>query len=150
MSQLSGEHRAFAIEAFLKGGESYVGARRQFCSHYNIRRLRDGPSENLIRKWVIKFRATGSAINQSRPGTSRTSRTEETINEVAASVRRKRAAALNVTKSTVERILKRDFKFHPYKIQIVQEINENDYNLHKSFCQTIIERFQYFEYCVLE
>lgn len=149
MSQWSGEHRAFAIEAFLKGGESYVVARRQFCSHYNIRRLRDGPSENLIRKWVINFRATGSAINQPRPGPSRTSRTEETINEVAASVRRnprlsirKRAAALNVTKSTVERILKRDLKFHPYKIQIVQEINENDYNLRKSFCQTIIERFR--------
>ncbi|CAH1644860.1 unnamed protein product [Spodoptera littoralis] len=85
MSQWSGGRRAFAIEAFLKGRKSYVVARRQFCSHYNIRRLRDGPSENLIRKWVIKFRATGSAINQPRPGPSRTSSTEEIINEVAAS-----------------------------------------------------------------
>lgn len=115
-----------------------------FVSHSN-----SSSSENFIRKWIIKFQATGSAINQPRPGPSRTSRTEEIINEVAASVRRnsrllirKRAAAFNVTKSTVERVLKRDLKFHPYKIQIVQKINENDHNLSKSFCQTIIERFR--------
>ncbi|OWR50151.1 Transposable element Tc3 transposase [Danaus plexippus plexippus] len=120
MSHWSGENRAYTIEAFFKGGEWYVVARR----HYRF------------------------TINQPRPDPSRTSRTEETINEVVASVRRnprlsiaKRTAALNVTKSTVERILKPDLEFHPYKIQIVQEIFENNYNLHKSFCQTIIERF---------
>ncbi|KAF9794797.1 hypothetical protein SFRURICE_017487 [Spodoptera frugiperda] len=42
----------------------------EFCSRYNIRRLRDALSEDLIRLWVRRFRATSSAANNPRPGVS--------------------------------------------------------------------------------
>lgn len=75
MSQWSSEHRAFAIEAFFMSDDSYVIARRQFCSHFDIRRISDGPSVNLIRSWVQRFRTTASAMNTPQPGPSRSSRT---------------------------------------------------------------------------
>ena len=59
MSQWSGEHRAFAVKAYFKANNSCINARRQFCTRFDIRRLSDAPSENLIRTWVQKFRATG-------------------------------------------------------------------------------------------
>lgn len=149
MPQWSGEYRAFAIEAFFKSGDSYVSARRQVCSRYNIRRLSDGPSVNLIRSWVQRFRETSSALNTPQPGPSRTSRTTENIREVERSLRenprisvRKRAAALGLPKTIVHEILQEDLKFHPFKIQLVQELKENDFNLRKNFCETMLERFR--------
>ena len=67
----SGEHRAFAIEAFFKSNDSCVIARRQFCLRFGIRRISDGPSVNLIHSGVQRFRASASALNTSRPGPSR-------------------------------------------------------------------------------
>ncbi|CAK1604586.1 unnamed protein product [Parnassius mnemosyne] len=129
MSQWTGEQRAFAIEAYFKANDSCAIARRRFCSRYNIRRLRDAPSENLIRLWVRRFRKTSSAANNPRPGSSRTSRTDDNIELVANSLRdnprqsvRKRAAALGLPKTIVHEILKKDLKLHPFKIQIVQAL----------------------------
>lgn len=117
MSQWSGEHRAFAIEAFFKS-DSFTTARRKFCTHYKIKRLSDAPSVALIRQWVKKFRETGSANNLPRPGPSCTSRTPENILQVQQSLRenpglslRKRAASLKLSKSTVHKILMEDIKY---------------------------------------
>lgn len=146
MSQWTGEQRAFAIEAYFKANDSCAIARRRFCSRYNIRRSRDAPSEDLIRLWVRRFRATSSAENKPRPGPSRTSRTNENIELVAASLRdnpvRKRAAALGLPRTIVHEILKKDLKFHPFKIQIVQALKPNDHNMRKKFCETMLERFR--------
>lgn len=149
MSQWSSEHRAFAVETFFKSNESYVIARRQFCSKFGIRRIRDGPSVNLIRSWVQRFRATASAMNVARPGPSRSSRTPENIELVESSLReklrlsiRKRAASLGLPRAIIHEILKKDLKFHPFKIQIVQELKESDFDLRKKFCETMLERFR--------
>lgn len=149
MSQWSSEHRAFAIEAFFKSNDSYVIARRQFCSHFGIRRISDGPSVNLIRSWVQRFRATASAMNTPRPGPSRSSRTPENIELVEESLResprlsiRKRAASLGLPRAIIHEILKKDLKFHPLKIQIVQELKESDFVSRKKNCEMMLERFR--------
>lgn len=149
MSHWTGEQRAFAVEAYFKANDSCATARRRFCSHYNIRRLSDGPSENLIRLWVRRFRETGTAANNPRPGPSRISRTNENIELVVNSLNnnprqsvRKRAAALGLPKTIVHEILKKDIKLHPFKIQIVQALKPDDYNLRKNFCEMMLERFR--------
>ena len=148
MSQWSSEH-VFAVETFFKSNDSYVIARRQFCSKFGIRRIRDGPSVNLIRSWVQRFRATASSMNVPRPGPSRSSRTPENIELVESSLRenprlsiRKRAASLGLPRAIIHEILKKDLKFHPFKIQIVQELKESDFDLRKNFCETMLERFR--------
>lgn len=139
----------FAIEVCFKANHSCAIARRRFCSRYNIRRLRDASSEDLIRLWVRRFRATISVANNPRPGPSRRSRTDDNIELVANSLRddprqsvRKRAVALGLPKTIVHEILKKDLKLHPFKSKIVQALNPNDYNLRKSFCETMLQRFR--------
>uniref|UniRef100_A0A2H1V0U8 SFRICE_030809 n=1 Tax=Spodoptera frugiperda TaxID=7108 RepID=A0A2H1V0U8_SPOFR len=136
MSQWTGEQRAFAIEAYFKANDFCAIARRRFCSRYNIRRLRDASSEDLIKLWVRRFRATSSAANNPRPAPSRSLR-----DNPRQSVR-KRAAALRLPKTIVDEILKKDLKFHPFKIQIVQALKPNDNILRKSFYETMLQRFR--------
>lgn len=149
MSQWTSEQRAFAVEAYFKSNDSCTIARRQFCARFDIRRLSDGPSVNLIRTWVQKFRATGSTVNNPRPGPSRTARTEENIQRVENSVLqnprqsvRKRASSLALPKTTVQRILSKDMKLHPFKVQLVQALKPSDFIMRKEFCENMLSRFQ--------
>ncbi|KAL7630171.1 UNVERIFIED_CONTAM: hypothetical protein RMT77_019690 [Armadillidium vulgare] len=148
MERWSGAHRAFAIEAYLTSGKSYAAARRKFCSQYNIRRVKDAPSINLIKKWMIKFRETGSALNIKLKGPIPSVSTEENVQRVSDAVNsnprrslRKHAAALGIKKSTLHNIVKKKLSFHPYKIQIVQALKENDYLLRKTCAERILAEF---------
>ena len=107
------------------------------------------PSENLIRTWVQKFRATGSTVNKPRPGPSRTLRTDENIQRVETSLRenprqslRKRASALALPKTTLHRILTMDMNFHPFQIQLVQALKTDDYKVRKKFCENMLSQFR--------
>lgn len=149
MSHWSGAHRAFAVEQYLKCGESLVRARRAFCTHFDIRRLSDGPSTQLIWSWVQRFRQEGTMVNRPTPGPSTSATTPEHVSQVRSEVIRnprksirKIAASTGIKKSTVHVILKKKLKFHPYKQQIVQSLNESDYPLRESFARTMLERFR--------
>ncbi|KAL4719816.1 hypothetical protein ACJJTC_013533 [Scirpophaga incertulas] len=133
MSQWQGSHRAFAVEAYFKAGESLLKARQQFCSHFKIRRVSDGPSTQLISAWVQKFRKTGSTLNIHPPGPSTSVATPENISTMREEIRknprksvRKVAASTGLKKTTVHKILKYQLNFHPYKLQIVQQLKEGD------------------------
>lgn len=74
------------------------------------------------------FDDTGSILNFIHSGVRRTVRTPEDIERVRAAVmrspcrsRRKQASALNIS-NTVLWILRKDLNFHPYKIQIFEEL----------------------------
>lgn len=148
MERWSGPHRAFVIEAYLTSGKSYAEARRKFCSHYNIRRVKDAPSINLIKKWITKFRETGSAMNIKNMGPIPSVSTQENLQRVRDAVIanprrsiRKHAAALGIKKSTVHNIIKKKMCFHPYKIQLVQALKENDYVLRRTCAERMLTQF---------
>ena len=44
--------------------------------------------------------------------------------------------------STVQRNLHKDLGLHPYKITIVQQLNERDYQQRLTFCQTMLDMFE--------
>jgi ribosomal protein S13 len=48
------------------------------------------------------------------------------------------ASASGVSKSSVQRILKEQ-NFHPYKIRLVHELNEDDYDRRLQFCENVTE-----------
>ena len=52
---------------------------------------------------------------------------------------RLRAASLGMHKSTVRRILRKDLSFHPYKIQVCQELLPGNYQQRVNFSQLMIE-----------
>ncbi|XP_046962436.1 uncharacterized protein LOC124531912 [Vanessa cardui] len=149
MEHYTGEQRAFCVEAYYKNGDSCTIARRLFCSNFRLHDLNQCPSESVIRSWVRKFESLGSTLNEKPAGRTRTVRTEENVSEVVASVRRdpqqssrKRSAELAISRTSLRRILTKDLKLHPYKLQLVQELKPNDHHLRLAFAETMLERFQ--------
>jgi len=103
MDQLNGQQRALAIKMFYKNNYSSEG---------------------------------GSFLKKKPTGRQRSARTPQNIEAVRVSVLRnprrsvrKLAAAVRLSRECVRRILHVDLKFHVYKLQIVQELKENDHQL---------------------
>ena len=142
----SGEHRAFVVEQFLKNGESVIATQRSFRRHFSLSRHDPAPTGKTIHQWVSNFRQTSSALKGKSPGRPRTSTGSESVAAVAASIRqsprrslRKHASALHMSYSSVRRILHRSLHMHPYKIMVVQELSENDYETRATLCRDILQ-----------
>lgn len=140
MAQWGVDHRVFAYDSFVRNGESVVKTQREFRRHFNIERHGTVPSRNTLLRWVSGFRTTGNITKKKPPGLVRTSRTPENIARVRAALTRspsrsarKHAQELNMNRESVRRILRKDLKFHPYKIQVVQELKVTDYNKRVNF-----------------
>ncbi|GBP39444.1 hypothetical protein EVAR_23795_1 [Eumeta japonica] len=148
MEQYSGTHRAFCVRAYYRNGNSIVTAQRLYRAEY---RTRHAPSDDSIRKWIRMFENTGATVRIQNSGRPRSVRDEETIAEVEASVRqnpslsiRKRSQALNIKKSSLHSILKKDLHLKAYKIQLVQELKDTDYANRLNFANEMLQRFNNF------
>ena len=135
----SGEHRAFVIEEFVKNGESVVATQRSFRRHFSLNRHDPVPTGKTIHRWVSNFRQTSSALNRIRSGRPRTRTAQENVTAVADSIEqsprrsiRKHAFALHMSATSVHRILHWSLHTHPYKIMVVQELSERDYETRTS------------------
>ena len=52
---------------------------------------------------------------------------------------RKHASALGLSDRSVKRILHDDLHYHPYKLAIVQELSERDFNSRRNACEALLE-----------
>lgn len=135
------QERVEIIEYYLKNNECANTASRLFNEQY--------PNKNVNRKYVLelmsKFRQTGSVANKKR-------QIENPVRNEAVEVAvlgqviadptlstRQLAELSAVSQRTVGRILKAH-KFHPYKIKLVQELNEDDFDRRLQFCELMSER----------
>ena len=93
----------------------------------------EGPSEifrhlngalcfRTVKRWCKMIRETGSIELSTSPGRSRTIRTKESIKKVKHRLNRKKkvtsrklAVELNISRTSVRRILKNDLLLRPYK-----------------------------------
>jgi transposase len=131
MHQWSGVERAFAIKAFYKNNDNYAAAQQLFRRHFQINCNNPVPSAHAIKTWIKNFEETGSALKRKPPGKERSIRTPENIEIVRAALEqspqlsmRRHAASLNISDRSLRRILHKDLNFHPYKNQVVQELQE--------------------------
>ena len=103
----------------------------------------------MHRKYVLelvaKFRETGSVANKKR-NIENPIRNEATEVGVLGQVivdptlsTRKLQTSCGVSRRTIQRILKAH-NFHPYKIHLVQELNEDDFDKRLEFCEVMSER----------
>ena len=111
-----------------------IAAERQFRTHFGIRQHGRVPNRKTILLWIRNFRHTSSALKRKSPGRPHGIQAPETITtvrrDVTTSPQRsaaKHALALGVSNRSVQRILHLDLKFHPYKIMMVQELQERDW-----------------------
>ena len=136
----SGEHRAFVVEQFVKNGKSVVAMQRSFRRHFSLNRHDPVPTGKTIRQWVSNFRQTSSALKRRRSGRPRTRTAEENVTAVTDPRRslRKHAFALHMSATSVHRILHRSLHMHPYKIMVVQELSESDYETRTNLSRDIL------------
>lgn len=151
MERFTGADRAFCVREFYRNNDSATIARRKFREYQNLRNFKDIPSVQTIKNWVIKFEESGSTLDKQRSGRPRTSRTEENIDVVKHSIRenptqstRKRSSALNLPRTSLQRILKKDLHLHPYKIQLVQKLKDTDTIHRLNFANEMLNRFTSF------
>jgi hypothetical protein len=112
------------------------------CSRiYHQRHLAvNAPSRNAIRNLVAKFDETGNVANRKRPGRVRPVTGPDPETDMLAAVIVKPNVSTStlsndcgMSRTSVARILKRHH-FHPYKLQVLQTLNEGDYHRREEFC----------------
>ena len=67
---------------------------------------------------------------------------EAVRNAVEQSARRsavRHTQALRLSDTTVRRILHQDLNFHPYKLMLVQELNQQDFGRRTNFAETMLQ-----------
>jgi hypothetical protein len=148
MQRWSEQHRVFAVETFFKTNDSATVTQRVF-QHFDIGRNGKVPTRQTILNWVTQFRTTASIVNKKPPGRPRTVRTPENVRRVAHAFQRslQRSArphsiALHLTPRTVRRILHEDLKFHPFKIQGVQQLLPRDFKQRSECCRKLLQMIE--------
>jgi transposase len=126
------QQRVFGVERFVRSN-SVVDVRRAF--------RREVPSRKTVRAWVREWRETCS-VKDKKPGRRRTVRKPENVEHVRVALERSprrsarlHASALHLSRRSLSRILHADLKFHPYKLQLVQQLSQHGKEVRLRFCQ---------------
>jgi transposase len=140
------EHRAFVIETFLKNNDSATLTQRVFRRHFIIGRNRRVPTQQTILNWVKEFRTTASAVDRKPQGRPRTIRTPENVERVRVALQRslrrsarQHSVVLDMSDRSVRRMLHEDLHFHPFKIQMVQELIPRDLKQRVQFFRNLLQ-----------
>lgn len=108
------------------------------------------PNRNPITKSTVsrinkKFRHTGNVKDAARSGRPKIAMDDNKALNVLISLEQNPHLSTkilgrenNVSHMAVHRLLKTE-KFHPYKITLVQELSEDDYDRRLEFCETMME-----------
>jgi hypothetical protein len=120
----SGEHRAYVVETYFKNAESLIATQRLVRTPFKLGRNATVPDRKTILLLVANFRATGSALKK-KPHGRRSAR--------------KHADTMGMSERSVRRILHADLKLHPYKMMVVQELNQRDWVNRSDSCQAILQ-----------
>ena len=129
--------------AWYESSASVVEVQRKFHAEYG--KNRKAPDGRTIRRWHEMLLTTGSVVAVKRAKSS-TARTEENgcrvrqhfADHPTTSIRRA-ASSLNMGHSTIQRIL-HDYRWHPYKVQVVQKLHEDDHENRLQFAHQELAR----------
>jgi len=150
------EERLFLVKLCIKsevaGRIRMTWVRHRFLVQYH----KPAPSEGAIRNLLKKHNETGSVLNdqKGKSGRPKTVRNQDNIERVRlANIEnretstRRLSAELDVSRSSIQRILKRDLKLFPYHIQNRQALSPRDKAGRVTFArqfQDQIARFPFF------
>lgn len=146
MERYTTEQRVFIVEEYFKNNESLAATVRKFRTKYgrNI-----DLSSSTVKRLIAKFRNTGSIGDAKHTGRPKTRRSDVNIEAVRDSVGenprtsiRRRGQELQISRSSLQRILTEDLRLHAYKVQLTQELKPNDHAQRREFVEWIIEHQQ--------
>ena len=126
------------MEAYISNGRSIITAQIQFRHHFE---RREAPSRKVILRAVQNFPQAANAYKKRSPVRPRTSRSAVNIESAANAIdqspkksTRRLAQQVHIPRTSVRRILYKGLNFYPYKLQIVQELRQQDKIRGITFC----------------
>ena len=132
------------LKTYFQNGESSTETARKMRAKFGKNKA---PSRQFVDKFVKRVRESGSLMDKATRSRARPVRSIENIAAVAESVRdnpststRHRSQELNISRTSLQRILTKDLGLTPYKIQLVQELKPNDHPMRFQFAQWAEER----------
>ena len=99
--------------------------------------INSAPSRQTIYAIHRKFMETGSVVDAQRSGRSiKSGRSEENIRVL------EEAYALSQGKSSIQRMLRKDIKAFPYKLQTVHKLEEESNDRKVEMCETLLYYYE--------
>ena len=140
--QLIKEQRIFIVRSF-DTINNVTGVVRAYQEHFQ------GISVNrvTVRRTIAKFCSHGTILNRNKGNSGRlvTKRTPENIQLVHQQIEEHegfstRRNELDLSWSTIQRIIKKDLNYYPYKPKVRQELLEGDYDRRATFCGWLLDK----------
>jgi len=107
------------------------------------------PTAPAVRKFVKKVRETGMLVDKTQGPRARTVRIAENITAVDKSVQlnpsmstHRRSQQLNISRTSLRKILHKDLGLFPYKIQLTQQLKANDHEIRYRFSVWALEQLE--------
>lgn len=145
MDQLSERHRIQIL--IIRGYGDRQRPHEEVCRIFNeLYPERPPISRRTVGKTIQRFEETGNVKNKPKLGRPKSATTEEkqldTLLAIVESPHvstRQVARDLETSQTSVRRVLKKA-KYHPYKIQLVQELSDDDFDRRSEFCGVMMDR----------
>ncbi|KAF2360814.1 Protein of unknown function DUF4817 [Trinorchestia longiramus] len=141
--QLTKEQRKFIVEKYFQA-KSFHQVIQSFQEPFSERQ---SPTKMTIWKNGTRYRTEGTRLNlnKGRSGRRRTERSEENVRIVQGALTEypkiwARKSGLDVTKSTFNRIITLDLKWHTYKMHVRNKLLDNDLPRRLNFSQSFLQR----------
>lgn len=143
MGQYTKEERVFMVKNYLeiKSPDYVIDAFRNQFPNRNV------PSRSTIYRNVTKYSNEGTSLNlnKGRSGSRRTVRNQQNIAQVRQALLANphlstRRNNLQLTQSSIHRIIHNDLKWHPYKIHVRHELKPQDFARRVRFCRWFIDQ----------
>lgn len=127
------------------------GDRRRSCDEvvdifHELHPDRERLSKSTVSKTLQRFHETGGVTDRPKSGRPVSVTNEENSLNVMLDVvenpinsTQQRALNHNMSRYSIQKICKRE-KFHPYKIHLLQELSEDDFDRRIEFCEVIMDK----------
>ena len=118
---------------------------QEVCDLFNELNPNKTLTQSTVSKIVKKYDDTGSVKNKAKSGRPKSATNNENALNLLLHVQedphvstRQLARDYNVSQASVCNLMK-SVKWHPYKIQLLQELSEDDFDRRSEFCETVME-----------
>lgn len=137
------KQQRFFIAAWFECFDSTVLVQRKFRAKFGQHAA--APTDKIIRNIHRKAAEDGELDDEQRSRKSRFATSDQKLDHLRTSVShepqksvRRRSHELQVSKASVQRMLKRDLGLHPYRPRLLQELSDEDRAHRMSFCEEMI------------
>lgn len=122
--------RTKIVEFYFQNNNSIIGTQRTYCKHFNVKKP---PTAFMIRQLIKRFQEQGSVNDLQRLGRPCQTRNKDVIERIRKSIEedpetstRRRSFQLSISRRSLQRILVKELKLFPYKIQMAQYLKQVD------------------------